>query len=64
VDNRVILELKAVDRLLPIHEAQLMTYLRLTECRAGLLINCNTVCLTDRIRGRVIQPTRLPHRAR
>ena len=54
VDEQVILELKAVDRILPIHEAQLLTYLRLTQCRVGLLINFNTVSLTDGIRRRVV----------
>jgi GxxExxY protein len=53
VDGQVILELKAVERILPIHEAQLMTYLRIAECRIGLLINFNTVSLTDGIRRRV-----------
>ena len=53
VDRQIILELKAVERMLPIHEAQLMTYLRLTECRVGLLINFNTVSLTDGIKRRV-----------
>jgi GxxExxY protein len=54
VDNRVILELKSVERLLWLHEVQLLTYLRLTECRAGLLINFNTVSLTDGIKRRVL----------
>lgn len=54
VHNQVILELKAVEHLHPLHEAQLLTYLRLSPCRIGLLINFNTVSLTDRIRRRVI----------
>jgi GxxExxY protein len=54
VDDKVILELKAVERLLPIHDTQLLTYLRLAQCRVGLLINFNTVSLTDGIRRRVI----------
>ena len=54
VDDQVILELKAVERILPIHEVQLVTYLRLAECRIGLLINFNTVSLTDGIRRRVL----------
>ena len=37
VDNKVILELKSVERILPLHEAQLLTYLRLSSCRIGLL---------------------------
>src|SRR5438552_1671518 len=39
VEDRLILELKAVDELAPIHEAQLLTYLRLSGVRLGLLIN-------------------------
>lgn len=54
VDDQAILEIKAAEQILPIHEAQLLTYLRLTECRIGLLINFNTVSLTDGIRRRVL----------
>jgi GxxExxY protein len=54
VGGEVILELKAVEQLHPLHEAQLLTYLRLSPCRVGLLINFNTVSLTDGIRRRVI----------
>ena len=41
VNRRLIVEVKAVERILPIHEAQLLTYLRLTETPLGLLINFN-----------------------
>ena len=41
VDNRLIVELKAVDALHPVHQAQVMTYLRLTKLPAGVLINFN-----------------------
>ena len=54
VDDQVIVELKAVERVLPIHEVQLMTYLRLSGCRTGLLVNFNTVSLPDGIRRRVL----------
>lgn len=50
VDSRVIVEIKSVDRLLPIHEAQLLTYLRLAELRIGLLLNFNAVLLKDGLR--------------
>jgi GxxExxY protein len=53
-NGEVILELKAVERFSPLHEAQLMTYLRLSSCRIGLLINYNTVSLIDGIRRRVL----------
>ncbi|MFN0072488.1 MAG: GxxExxY protein [Chloroflexota bacterium] len=39
VDHAVIVEIKTVEIILPVHRAQLMTYLRLTRCRLGLLIN-------------------------
>ena len=41
VENRVIVEIKAVEVLLPVHKAQLLTYLRLSGFRVGLLINFN-----------------------
>ena len=54
VDNTVILELKSVEHILPLHEAQLLTYLRLSRCRIGLLFNFNTLSLKDGIRRRVL----------
>jgi GxxExxY protein len=54
VDDQVVLELKSVERVLPLHEAQLLTYLRLSACRIGLLINFNTVSLTDGIKRCVL----------
>jgi GxxExxY protein len=54
VGERVIVELKAVDRILPIHEAQLLTYLRLTGIRIGLLINFHSLVLKDGIRRRML----------
>jgi GxxExxY protein len=45
VENRVILELKTVEELLPIHHAQLLTYLKLSELPLGLLINFNVPIL-------------------
>ena len=49
VERKVVLENKHVRELLPIHEAQLLTYLRLTKCRVGLLINYNVTVLKDGI---------------
>jgi GxxExxY protein len=53
VADRVIIEIKAVERLLPIHEAQLMTYLKLSGLKAGLLINFNEILLKNGIKRRV-----------
>ncbi len=50
VDGKVIVELKAVEQLLPIHEAQLLSYLKLSGCRVGLLINFNVPVLKQGIR--------------
>jgi GxxExxY protein len=49
VDGLVIVELKAVDRLEPVHKAQLLTYLRLTNIWLGLLINFNVPVLKNGI---------------
>ena len=50
IEKLVIVEVKSVDELHPIHTAQLLTYLRLTSNRLGLLINFNEVLLKDGIR--------------
>lgn len=50
VEDVVIVELKAVDKIAPIHEAQLLTYLKLSGKRLGLLINFNVVHLKDGIK--------------
>jgi len=49
----VIVELKCVDAILPVHEAQLLTYLRLTEKKVGLLVNFDGAALKDGIVRRV-----------
>ena len=54
VSNQVILELKTVEPILPLHEAQLLIHLRLSQCPVGLLLNFNTVSLKDGIRWRVL----------
>jgi len=53
VDHKVVAELKAVERLLPVHEAQLLTYLRLSNMKVGLLINFNVPILKDGIKRMV-----------
>jgi GxxExxY protein len=50
VENQVILELKTVEKLLPIHEAQLLTYLKLHKRQLGLLINFHVPVLKDGIK--------------
>ncbi len=54
VDNRVIVELKSVEGLSAIHESQLLTYLRLSRIRVGLLINFNVPILRKGIVRRVL----------
>ena len=50
VARTVLLELKAVEAITPLHEAQLLTYLRMSGCDVGLLLNFNTARLTDGLR--------------
>jgi GxxExxY protein len=50
VENCLVIELKTVEALLPIHSAQLLTYLRMSNNHLGLLINFHTVRLTDGIK--------------
>jgi GxxExxY protein len=54
VEERVLLELKATEKLTPIHEAQMLTYLRMSKLKVGLLINFNHGVLKDRIRRFVL----------
>ncbi|HEX3882689.1 MAG TPA: GxxExxY protein [Stellaceae bacterium] len=53
-ENELIVEVKAIDRLLPIHDAQLLTYLRLSGLRAGLIMNFNSILLKDGLRRIVL----------
>ncbi len=50
VDNTLLLELKSVEMLLPVHEAQLLTYLKLSGIRTGLLLNFNVAVLKKGIK--------------
>ena len=54
VEEKVIIEVKAVEKLEKIHEAQLMSFLRLTGCKVGLLINFNVRVLKNGIRRIVL----------
>ncbi len=54
VDNKVVVELKCVDKITSIHEAQLLTYLRLSEIKVGLIINFYTGVLKDGIKRLVL----------
>ncbi len=53
IEDKVILELKAVEVLLPIHEAQLVTYLKLADKKLGLLINFNVPLLKQGIKRKI-----------
>ena len=54
VEDRVIVEIKTVDRLAPVHEAQLLTYLRLSGKKVGLLLNFHAVALNRGIKRMVL----------
>lgn len=54
IENQVLIELKSVSEVTPVHEAQLLTYLRLSGIRLGLLINFNVAVLRDGITRRVL----------
>ena len=50
IESKLILELKAVEKALPIHEAQMITYLKLTKCKLGLIFNFNAAVLREGIK--------------
>ncbi|MCJ8280704.1 MAG: GxxExxY protein, partial [Rivularia sp. ALOHA_DT_140] len=50
VENKVIIEIKSVESLKPIHSVQLLTYLKLTDCKLGLLLNFNVLHLKEGIK--------------
>jgi len=54
IEDKIILELKAVDALTKVHEAQLLTYLKLSGKRVGLLINFNSPVLRNSIVRRIV----------
>ena len=53
IENEIILELKSVEGILPVHEAQLLTYLKLSGKKLGLLINFNVPILKDGVRRKI-----------
>lgn len=53
IEESVIIENKAVERILPIHEAQLLTYLKMKNCRLGYLLNWNVPVMKDGIKRMV-----------
>lgn len=56
VEKKVIVEIKTIEKILKLHEAQLLTYLKLSRIPVGLLINFNSVPLKDGIRRLVLSP--------
>ncbi len=54
IENKILLELKCVDRITPIHEAQLMTYLRLSGVKVGLIVNFYVAVIKDGIKRIVL----------
>jgi GxxExxY protein len=54
VPGRLVVELKAVEKLLPVHDAQLLTYLKLSKIRLGLLLNFNVPVLKNGIKRLVL----------
>jgi GxxExxY protein len=57
VEDSVVVELKSVDQIAPIHQAQVLTYMKLTGCPLGLIINFNVPKLTDGVK-RLLSPRR------
>jgi len=56
VGGKILVEIKAVDQLAPIHEAQVLGYLKLSDLKVGLLINFNERVLTHGVRRKVLGP--------
>ena len=54
VQDMVVVELKTVDELVPIHDAQVLTYLKLTGLKVGLLVNFNVPVLKDGIKRLIL----------
>jgi GxxExxY protein len=54
VEDRLVVELKAVEKLSPVHEAQLLTYMKLSRCKVGLLINFECRSIKDGLKRFVL----------
>ncbi len=54
VEENLLIELKAVEKILPVHEAQLLTYLKLSKIGTGLILNFNTQVLKNGIKRMVL----------
>ena len=54
IDNKIIVELKSVDKILPIHQAQLLTYMKLARIKIGLLMNFNVRFMKNGIKRMVL----------
>lgn len=54
VDTKVVVEIKSVENLTDVHTAQVLTYLKLTQCKVGLLINFNVADLKRGIKGLIL----------
>lgn len=50
IEDKIIIELKSIERLLPLHEAQILTYLKLSKMKLGFLVNFNTKLIKDGIK--------------
>jgi GxxExxY protein len=60
VERELIVEIKAVEHLLPVHEAQLITYLKLAGIRTGLLVNFHAETLRHGLRRLTLNPKTFP----
>ncbi len=56
VENAIIIENKTVEAIAPIHEAQLLTYLKLRQCRLGFLLNWNVTLMKHGIHRKILTP--------
>jgi GxxExxY protein len=54
LESKVVVEIKSVEALIPLHHAQLLTYLRLSGCRLGFLMNFNVIQLKDGLKRLVL----------